>query len=70
MIVETLPLVGSSTPLQNHIKVIGGVTVRRLQSRVIIILGILTPSIDAFIGVVITITKSPSGGTPVGHKQE
>ena len=77
MIVETLPLVGSTTPLRNHIMVIGDVPLRMSQTRVM-----LAPSI-IYAGEPIWTSMSPggivggggindpssmSGGTPIRHK--
>ena len=59
MIVETLPLVGSSTPLWNHIMVIGDVPVRMSQTRVM-----LAPSIT-YAGEPIWTSMSP-GRTVAG----
>ena len=79
MIVETLPLVGSATPLCNHIMVIGCVPLRMLQTIVI-----SNPSIT-YASEPIWTSMSPggteggggtngpswmSGGTPIRHKQE
>ena len=55
MIVETLPLVGSSTPLLNHIMVTGDVPLRMSQTRVM-----SAPSIT-YAGEPIWTSMSPDG---------